>query len=182
MTSAAADDELPCLVPLLDDAPEAAGAILASVSGPGRPAPSLYRALAHSPELLRAWVDFAWPLRALPTVPRGDRELAITYLGHRRNCRYVVVHHAKFAGRHGVDEQRLAALATDRPHDAAATPAQAAALRLVDSVVRAGAASADDIASLVRYYDRKGMVELLTTVAFYEMVCVVNRSLRIPVS
>jgi NAD(P)-dependent dehydrogenase (short-subunit alcohol dehydrogenase family) len=85
-----------------------AGPILARLSRPGRGAESVPHTRAP-PELLGAQVDFAWPLRALPTVPRGDRELPITYLGHRRNCRYAVVQHAKFAARNGIDEQRLVA-------------------------------------------------------------------------
>jgi 4-carboxymuconolactone decarboxylase len=174
-------DDGPCTVPLLDDAPEPAASILRSLTRPGRPAPSLYRALAHSPQLLKAWIDLAWPLRALTAVPRADRELAITYLGHRRRCRYIVVHHAKFAAKQGVEPGQLAALTSADPHASARTAGQRAGLRLVDSVVTDGAGSRADIAELIEHYGQQGMVEFVVTIGFYEMVSVVNRSLRIPV-
>ncbi len=45
------------------------------VSSLGARQVNLYRSLAHTPELLDAWIDWAWALRAKCTTPRALREL-----------------------------------------------------------------------------------------------------------
>ena len=51
---------------------------------------NLYRALAHAPELLRAWINFAWALRGHETTERRLRELMI--------LRTATLHHSPTSG------------------------------------------------------------------------------------
>ena len=39
--------------------------------------PNLYRVIGASPDMLKAWIDFAWSLRLDAKTPRGLRELMI---------------------------------------------------------------------------------------------------------
>ena len=39
--------------------------------------PNLYRVLGNAPDMLRAWLDMAWPLRTKPATSRRIRELMI---------------------------------------------------------------------------------------------------------
>jgi AhpD family alkylhydroperoxidase len=146
----------------------------------GRPVSNLYKVLAHAPRLLKAWVDFAWPLRDA-SAPRGLRELSIVYLAVRRRCEYVAVHHRRFASRHGVADEQLEALtAAGWDREAPWTDTERTMLTLVDEVVDTGAASAETVARLQAARGAEQAVELVVTVAFYEAVCVVNRSFATP--
>jgi 4-carboxymuconolactone decarboxylase len=147
----------------------------------GRPIPNLYKVLANAPVILKSWVDFAWPLRNA-SAQRGLRELAVAYLAIRRDSQYVRTHHSRYARRHGVSSEQIEAL-TPGGWDSAAdfSDHQRLVLSLVDDVVRDGAATAVTVASLQEQLGRQQTVELVVTVAFYEAVCVVNRSFDIPV-
>ena len=56
-----------------------------TVAAAGAKQVNLYRCLAHAPDLLRAWIDFAWALRGHDRTSRRLRELMIlrTALLHR---------------------------------------------------------------------------------------------------
>ena len=169
-------------LPFVDDPAEPAATIFAGLRERGGSAPNLYRILAHSPSLLKAWVDLAWPLRRSKDTPRGLRELAITYLAVRRRTDYVATHHRHFASRHGVSDSQLDGLEPDGwKRDAGFDDGQRLVLTLVDEVFNGGSASEATIASLDSRFGSAGAVELVVTIAFYEAVCVVNRSFAIPV-
>src|ERR1700759_1249557 len=76
---------------------------------------NLYRALAGSPELLRAWADLAWPLRQRLEVPRALCEAAILRIAWTLQAPYVWAHHWEFAQVAGVPAGGLAQLAAGRP-------------------------------------------------------------------
>lgn len=169
-----------CRVPFEDDPREPAESVFSGLREAGRPIPNLYRVLANAPTILQGWVSLAWPLRDSDS-PRGLRELAIAYLATRRKSEYVRTHHTRFALRHGITNDQIAALRSTgwEPSDSFSTDQQLA-LRLVDDVVAHGAASAETIEALERTLGAAGTVELVVTVGFYECVCVVNRSLAVP--
>jgi alkylhydroperoxidase family enzyme len=170
-----------CRVPLVDEPGSPADGVFAQLRQDGQPVPNLYRALANAPAVLKGWVDFAWPLREGAS-PRHLRELAITYLAIRRGSEYVRKHHKRFAIQHGVEPAVLdALLPSGWDRWAPVTDVQRQVLRLVDEVVDDGAASEDTIHELEHRYGVEQAVELVVTVAFYEAVCVVNRSLDVPV-
>ena len=52
-------------------------AMFDEVRARGIAVPNLYRVIGHSPPLLRAWLDFAWPLRLHAKTSRRIRELLI---------------------------------------------------------------------------------------------------------
>jgi 4-carboxymuconolactone decarboxylase len=142
--------------------------------------PNLYRVLAHAPELLKAWTDFAWPLRSSTGCP-ALRELGIVYLSKRRSSPYVIGHHVDLARRHGVTGRQLAGLSRfgwDRagPYD----ETQRCVLEIVDQVVGAGAASEAAVRQLEALTGTRRTVEIVVVLAFYDAVCVVTRSLRVP--
>ena len=65
--------------------------VAARVQQAGAPGVNLYRALAHAPRLLDAWIDFAWALREQCDTPNTSgistalwpRKLASTSIGSR---------------------------------------------------------------------------------------------------
>jgi AhpD family alkylhydroperoxidase len=164
---------------LVDTPSERDQAVFDLLRKDGGAMPNLYRALANVPGLLTAWVAFAWPLRKSSVTPRALRELAITYLAMRRSCEYALVQHRRFARKAGVSEEKLAALdgwVESNQFD----EIERTVLRLVDDVVASGTASAESISECRRLFGDDGTVELVVTVGFYEAVCVINRSLGVP--
>ena len=136
-------------------------------------APDLYRLLANTPELLKAWTDFAWPLRDSPRTSRGLRELLIMRTAILTGAEYEWAHHWHWALVGGVSEQQLGALAAWR--DASCfDAAERAALALNDAVV-AGKGVPDDVfAAASALFAPDQMVQLTLTTAFY---CCVSRFL-----
>jgi alkylhydroperoxidase family enzyme len=180
MTTSEQQSDEGCVVPLLDTAPPPGQRVLETAARPDRPAPNLYRALANAPELLEAWVGLAWPLRAMSGVPRLERELGIYALALRRGAVYVQRHHRGMAARAGASEELLSAVAEGRTQAPGLTAGQRAVLRLAGEIADDGLASRAALADLEAAFGRAAMLQVLVTVAFYEAVCVVNRSLRVP--
>jgi 4-carboxymuconolactone decarboxylase len=175
------EDTTPPRIGLVEDASPPANLIFESLREGGRPVPNLYKVLANAPRLLKAWVDLAWPLRDA-SAPRGLRELAVAYLATRRGSEYVRVHHTRFALRHGISPEAIAALSPEGwERSAPLGEDERTVLTLVDEVVGHGAASEQTVGVLRQRFGDEQTVEMIVTVGFYEAVCVVNRSFAIPV-
>jgi NAD(P)-dependent dehydrogenase (short-subunit alcohol dehydrogenase family)/alkylhydroperoxidase family enzyme len=73
--------------------------------------PDLYRLIGHSPALLRAWIDFAWPLRLNAKTSRATRELLILRGAQIGGVDYEWAHHVPMALDAGVPQAKIDALA-----------------------------------------------------------------------
>jgi AhpD family alkylhydroperoxidase len=143
--------------------------------------PNLYRMLAHAPELLEAWVAFAWPLRNEARTPRGLRELVILQVAHHDGAEYERTHHEPMARAAGVTDAQIAALPAWR----AAEPAtfddvQRAVLALADEIAAGGDVDDATWAAVAEHFDHRGLVELALTASFYSCVSRVLKTLRVP--
>jgi AhpD family alkylhydroperoxidase len=155
--------------------PPAVAARLAELGG--RPV-NLYRALANQPEMLAAWVEFAWSVRQKPRTGRRLRELMIVHGAALMGCGYELAHHRAMAGRNGVSEEELAALPGWR---AAAhfSPPERAALAFMEAMVE-GSVPDSVNEELARHFDAAERVELTLTAGLYCMVPRVLDALRVP--
>ena len=145
----------------------------------GAPGVNLYRALAHAPRLLRAWIDFAWALREECETPRPLRELVILRTAQRSLSQYEWNQHRLMAAEAGVDEYQVAELPMWRT-SLAFTDAERAALALTDAL--ADGHVPDQVnAALGEHFDEKARVELTLTAAFYCAVPRLLDGLRVPV-
>ncbi|CAA9462010.1 MAG: hypothetical protein AVDCRST_MAG14-2602 [uncultured Rubrobacteraceae bacterium] len=145
----------------------------------GAPGVNLYRALAHAPGLLRAWIDFAWALREECETPRPLRELMILRTAQRALSQYEWTQHRLMAAEAGVDEHQVAELPMWRTSPAF-TDAERAALALTDALVD-GYVPDQVNAALGEHFDEKARVELTLTAAFYCAVPRLLDALRVPV-
>ena len=139
----------------------------------GYPLPNLYRVIGLAPPMLRAWLDFAWPLRLDAKTPRRLRELLILRGAQVSGTRYEWVHHAAMALAAGVTQAQVDAIEAGDACEASALfdAQEKAVLRLAAEVTRGPAASAAAIESLrLNGFDEAGIVELTLTASFY--VCV----------
>jgi alkylhydroperoxidase family enzyme len=131
--------------------------------------PNLYRVIGLAPPLLRAWLDFAWPLRLQAKTPRRIRELLILRGAQVSGARYEWVHHAAMALAAGVTQAQIDVLAAWE-HSALFDAREQAVLRLAEEVTRGPAASPACIEALQQYFSPAEIVELTLTASFY--VCV----------
>jgi alkylhydroperoxidase family enzyme len=167
-------------IDLLSPTPEdpETAAMFAEVRARGIEIPNLYRVLGHAPGMLRAWLDFAWPLRLRAQTPRALRELLILRGAQRSQVEYEWVHHVPMALAAGVSQAKVDALATW--HDSPLfDDAERAVLRLADEVTDGPGASAACVDELKRHFNESELVELVLTASFYVCVGRVLRSMDV---
>jgi len=140
---------------------------------------NLYRALANSPTVVRAWRDFLWSLRDDCATPRALREIAILRVATRHSSEYEWIHHASMARAAGVSEQVMASIDAWRD-EPTLTADQRLALELADAVCD-GHVPATLAARAVERFDAGGYVELVVTIATYVMVARVLQALGVPI-
>ncbi len=132
--------------------------------------PNLYRVIDHAPSMLRAWLDFAWPLRLQAKTPRPLRELLILRGAQVSATDYEWAHHHKMALAAGVTQAQIDAL----PHCQSSplfSAQEKTVLRLAEEVTRGPAASPACIEALKQArFSSAEIVELTLTASFY--VCV----------
>src|SRR5207244_2864737 len=96
-------------VPLVPSEPDdrVVQEVFARSAAEGRDPIELYRALAHSPKLLRAYSGLATALRYEAETPRALRELVILRTAQLTRSEYEWAHHRKMALAAGVPERQL---------------------------------------------------------------------------
>jgi 4-carboxymuconolactone decarboxylase len=155
------------------------GHVAARVRRAGVKQVNLYRALAHAPRLLEAWIDFSWSLREQCETPRALRELIILRTAQLTHAPYEWHQHRRMAAEAGVDEHRVAELAMWRTSPAF-TEAERAALAFTDAL--ADGDVPDEVnAALDEHFDEQARVELTLTASFYFGVPRLLNALRVPV-
>jgi len=142
--------------------------IFKAVQARGIEIPNLYRVLGYSPSMLRAWLDFAWPLRLNAGTPRSIRELLILRGAQRSRIEYEWVHHVPMALEAGVSQEKIDAL-SDWEKSNLFNPMERSVLQLADEMAD-GPASSSCVIALKDYFDDPSVVELVLTASFY--ICV----------
>ena len=143
----------------------------------GRPV-NLYLALANQPDMLAAWIEFAWSVRQKPGTARRLRELMIVHGAALMDCEYELGHHRRMALLHGVSEEELASLPAWQGAAGFSAP-ERAALAFMEAMV-AGSVPDEVNHELARHFTAGERVELAMTAGLYCMVPRVLDALRVP--
>lgn len=155
------------------------GELGARVSGLGARQVNLYRSLAHRPELLGAWIDWAWALRERCTTPRGLRELMILRTAVVMRSEYEWHQHVAMAATADVPEAKVQAIAAWQSCDLF-DARERAALMLTDAMLTGSVPDAVHDELALHFSDAE-RVELVLTAGFYAMVPRVLDACRVPV-
>lgn len=143
--------------------------------------PTLYRMLANSPELLEAWIAFAWPLRNDSRTPRALRELVILRVAHIDGAEYERQQHEPMAIAAGATEAQVGALGDWRAAPEGTFDAgEQAVLALADEIAAGGDVDDSTWLAVADRFDARGCVELVLTASFYSCVSRVLKTLRVP--
>lgn len=176
LASTLRDDMFPLSrIPLAELPDDVAG----SVAQAGVKQVNLYRALAHAPDLLRAWINFAWELRGHDRTSRRLRELMILRTGLLHRSPYEWHQHVRMAREAAVSEEEIEKLASWQTADVFTGP-ERAALALTDSIV-AGFVPWAVSEEIDRHFDYAQRIELTVTAAFYSMVPRILDALGVPI-
>lgn len=136
----------------------------------GRISP-LYGVLLNSPPIAHGWEQMLSAVRNRNSIPAGLRELVILRVAVLNRAPYEFdahVPHALAAGvsAEAVEASRSVPLAADAPF----TEAQRVALRLTDAMTRDIDVPDDLYAEVRQHFNVQGQIDLVATVAAYNMV------------
>jgi AhpD family alkylhydroperoxidase len=139
---------------------------------------NLYRTLANQPDLLRAWVEFAWALRNRCETPRALRELVILRVAQLTNANYEWAAHVEMARSAGVTAAQIASL--ERWREATVFDAgKRTALEYAEAVLASEVTDAAFAALRAQFTDA-AVVELTLTVSTYGGLAPLLAALKVP--
>ncbi|MFT4083731.1 MAG: carboxymuconolactone decarboxylase family protein [Nocardioides sp.] len=128
------------------------------------------RVLLHSPRLAAGWNQLLGAIRTQTDLRPDLRELIILRIAVLNGAAYEWDSHLADAAAAGIDERHLAALRAEELDSAAFDDLQLAVLRLTDRLTREVAVDDDAFSTLADELGAARLVELVTTVAAYNMV------------
>ncbi len=163
----------------LEPADEITAAVFETFRQEGRDPIALYRVLAHSPPMLRAYAGLARGLRYDATTPRALRELMILRTAQLTGSDYEWAHHRAMAAANGVPDEQVDALAAWRS-STLFDGRERAALRCVEEIHDV-ALSDEAFAELERELGAPATIELVLLAAFYEAVARLIQALGLEV-
>jgi alkylhydroperoxidase family enzyme len=159
-------------VPYLDreDLPETDREIFDNLAAErGGTVGNIFRALAHTPNLLRRFLGLGGELRNKTELDPKLRELAIVTVGRLTDAQYEFVHHWNLARRVGVNREQLESLA-DFEKSSNFTDHERAVIRYAVEATNNVKVSDTTWNALKSFLDTKRIMELVQNVAFYNMV------------
>jgi len=129
----------------------------------------LYQVLLNSPAIADGWEKMLTAVRNLTTLPADLRELVILRVAVINNAPFEFDAHAPIALAEGISAAKLEALREATPSPAF-SELERAVLRLTDTMTRDVQVSDAVFEPLRAHFDEQGLVELVATVAAYNMV------------
>jgi alkylhydroperoxidase family enzyme len=129
---------------------------------------ALNRALAHSPNGMRAFGTLGGFIRKSSKLDPRLREMAILQVGYFTRSRYEYSHHIKIGRDFGVSDDDIRAIAAETAGNASDLPElDRAVLSCAREMTEGLAASDGTFAVLQRHLDTESLVDLVMTIAFY---------------
>lgn len=138
----------------------------------------IYRVLLNSPPVAEGWEAFFTAIRQKTSIPARLRELAILRVAVLNRAAYEFEAHVPHAKRAGISGEAIAALRAGREAPAL-DELDRAVLELADAMTRTIEVPEDLYRRLAERFGPKEMVELVATVAAYNMVSRFLVALRI---
>jgi alkylhydroperoxidase family enzyme len=143
---------------------------------------TLHRALAHSPNALRAFGGLGQFIRHKSRLDPRLRELAILQVGYLARAPYEWSHHVKIGREFGVSDDDIRGLISEAEGKGSKLePLAKLVLRGAREMTVDGAMAKATYEALSRDLDHERMVDLVVTIGFYNAVVRILGSLEIDV-
>jgi AhpD family alkylhydroperoxidase len=157
------------VVPVPTGTRPALAAIEATVAAQRGHVSLLYQVLLNSPPIADGWEKMLTAVRNRTTLPADLRELVILRVAVLNHAPFEFDAHAPIALAEGISNAKLEALREPAP-GAVFSELERAALRLTDTMTRDVQVSDAVFEPLRAHFDAQGLVELVATIAAYNMV------------
>lgn len=138
----------------------------------------LYQVLLNAPDLAAGWESMLTSIRNTSSVPADLREMIILRIAVLNGAPYEFEAHAPHARAAGLDDAKIEALRRDAPH-AAFSVLETQVLAATDAMTRDIQLSDAAFAPLAEHFEPRTLVELIATIAAYNMVSRFLVALRI---
>ena len=129
----------------------------------------LYQVLLNSGPIASGWERMLTAVRNLTGVPADLRELMILRVAVLNGAGFEYDAHVPHAEKAGVSKQKIDAVRNEQLPDVFA-PLERLVLELTDAMTRQVVVPPELMARLQQHFDAKGVVEVVATVAAYNMV------------
>ena len=139
----------------------------------------LYQMLLHSPPLAAGWLELMTQVRQKLDLGGALRELVIMRIAHLNGAPYEADQHAPIALREGLTQLQLDALPDWRSAVDAFDAPQQDALALCDAMTRDVQVDESVVQAVRRHLGDQQLVELVATIASYNMVSRFLQALQI---
>ncbi len=139
----------------------------------------LYQMLLHSPPLAAGWLELMTQVRQKLELSGALRELVIMRIAHLNGAPYEADQHAPIALQEGLSQRQLDALPDWRSATAAFDAVQQDALTLCDAMTRDVQVNESVVQAVRRHLGDQQLVELVATIASYNMVSRFLQALQI---
>jgi alkylhydroperoxidase family enzyme len=143
---------------------------------------NLYRALVHSPDATRSFVELARYIRFHSRLDPRLREMAILQVGYSAKSPYEYSHHVKIGREFGVTDDDIRAIEAESKGQATDLPPLTRAILSAARELAAQPSLSDaTFAELRKGLDHERIVDLLLTISFYAGVVRLLAALQIDV-
>lgn len=139
----------------------------------------LYRMLLHSPPVAEGWLALLTAIRQKTSLPATLREMIIIRIAHLNGAAYEAEQHEPIARSEGVSEAQLKALADWKNEASQFDSVEQAVLELTDQMTRQVRVDPLCWDEVTRHWPDMQAVELVITIAAYNMVSRVLVALEI---
>ncbi len=129
----------------------------------------LYQMLLHSPPIAEGWLNYLTAVRQKASLPGAIRELVIVRVAQLNGAQYEADQHIPIALKEGVSQAQIDELG-DWQASSRFSEAEKRVLALTDEMTRNVRVDKSLMESLARDFNRQELVELVATVAAYNMV------------
>lgn len=165
------DPHIPRVVPVSPGTrPELAGIEAAIKEQRYGEIPLLYKVLLNSAPIASGWEKLLTAVRHHTQLKPAHREMIILRIAVLNRATFEYAAHLPLAQNAGIDDAKIEGLRQARLAPELYCSVERAILQLVDQMTERVEVPAADIDALRPHYDNRGLVELVSTIAAYNMV------------
>ncbi len=166
-----------------DSAPDLVRRLYDGLEHAGRPVGNFHKALAHKPDVLRAFLQLSGAIMVDGSLSLKLKELAYLRTSIVNGCAYCTRSHAASGKRQGITDEQIAALKEPggRRRADLFSPEEQAILRYTDLLCSyPGNIEQADLDALGQYFSQEQVIELALAIATANWTNRVNDGLQVP--
>lgn len=132
--------------------------------------PNLFRMQLHNPAIAEAWLQLGTAVRFKGALDSATRELAICEVARSTGAEYEWRAHRRIAASEGISEEQLDVLPNWQAAESLFDHRQRAVLKVAQTLTESVSIDGADFDTVREYLSPRELVELIVTIAYYNMV------------